>query len=267
MKFGIGTRDLRERCQIVPRRNSATRTPDVIGCANGFLHSLSKTVAGFGDLGQSRTAGPHRGRLQKTIVARIRWRTRRDSLLLTFEIASEGRQRIILSAWHDRRFDSCGIRMIKKRDHSRCGWLAVLAIAGTSLLGGIAPSASASDRSTKTPKSCCKAPMRAPCSCCLPVTAPAERGPVLPSLTRRSQIASSPLARSCVCQTNEVPAPSPKRGSTDEGFRLGRDRAEPAERCASFVAHVLNSPPRARFIHSPIASPFPICLRNVRLLI
>ena len=142
-----------------------------------------------------------------------------------------------------------------------------MAIAGVSLLGGIMPSASASDRSTKTALSCCKRPMRTPCSCCVPVTSRAQHGPILPSLNRGLQNLRSPQADSCSCQSNEVPAPSPKPASTDEGFRSGRDRAKTAERSADLVAHALNSPPSESFTHSTIASPFPVSLRNVRLLI
>ena len=83
--------------------------------------------------------------------------------------------------------------MIKKGNHSRRGWLALMAIAGVSLLGGIMPSASASDRSTKTALSCCKRPMRTPCSCCVPVTSRAARA--YPALTE-SRIAKLTLAPS-----------------------------------------------------------------------
>ena len=184
-----------------------------------------------------------------------------------FEIATWGRRRIILSDWQYGRFGFRGVRMIKRRDHSRFGWVAIAAIAGISLLAGIAPSASASDRSAKSAPSCCKQPMRSPCSCCLPVTSHAVRGPIQPSLTRGSQSVSSPQARSCMCQANEVPVPSPKPASTDEGNRTGRDRAEPAERSAVSLANALKSPFREGLIHSTIASPFPVSLRTVRLLI
>jgi hypothetical protein len=184
-----------------------------------------------------------------------------------FEIACWGRRRIILSDSQHVRFGSRGVRMIKRRAYSRFGWVAITAIAGVSLLAGIVTSASAGDRSAKTAPTCCKQPMRAPCSCCLPVTSLAVRGPIQPSLIRGSETVSSPQARSCTCQAPEVPVPCPKPAPTDDGTRTGRDRAEPAERSAFSLAHALKSPHHEGSNHSMVASAFPISLRTIRLLI
>ena len=165
------------------------------------------------------------------------------------------------------RFGCRGVRMIKKRNRSRIGWVAIMAIAGVALLAGIAPSASASDRFPKTTRSCCKQPMRAPCSCCLPLTSHAMRGPIQPSLSPGSESVDSPQARSCMCQAPEVPVPSPKPAPTDDGNRTGRERSEPARRSAVSLASALKSAIHKGAIHSSIASPYPVSLRNVRLLI
>ena len=140
------------------------------------------------------------------------------------------------------RFGFRGVRMIKKRNHSRIGWVAITAIAGVALLAGIAPSASASDRSAKTARSCCKQPMRTALQLLFAGDFPCDvrtDPAVIESPVRRASVRHKPV---CACARRpEVPVPSPKPAPTEDGNRTGRERSEPARRCAVSLAIALKS--------------------------